>query len=194
MTLAAKTRSNGRLPAGFTLLEMVIVLMILALVLGSSITMMVLSKDERTLSSATGELESLAKRARTIAALQQKPYALEFYENRISLMPLAEAMLDPVEREKAGMVLRAADDDEESSSLSVTRDAWVAEDNTEIFVRRWASDTLIPISTKSRQVWRFDPEGPCEPLTVRFRVGKSWSESEFNPLTAGIRDTQSEIY
>ncbi|WP_367872644.1 Tfp pilus assembly protein FimT/FimU [Luteolibacter sp. Populi] len=194
MTLVAKTRNNGRPAGGFTLLEIVIVLMIIALILGSAITIMVLSKDERTLTNATGELESFAKRARTIAALQQKPYALEFYENRISLMPLAEAMLDPVEREKAGMVLRAADDDEETNSLSVTRDAWVAEDGTEIFVRRWASDTLIPINSKSRQVWRFDPEGPCEPITVRFRVGKSWSESEFNPLTAGIRDTQSEIY
>jgi hypothetical protein len=61
-------------------------------------------------------------------------------------------------------------------------------------VRRWASDTWIPIDSKSRQVWRFDPEGFCEPVGVRLETEKSWMEMEFHPLTGGIRYSSKEVY
>jgi hypothetical protein len=63
-----------------------------------------------------------------------------------------------------------------------------------MFVRRWATDEWIPINGKSRQIWRFDPEGFCEPVGVRIEKGKSWKENEFHPLTGGIRDSSMEAY
>ena len=57
--------------------------------MGGAVGMMIYSSDERVLRNASGEIELLAKRARTTAILQQTPYALEFREGIVRLMPLA---------------------------------------------------------------------------------------------------------
>ena len=197
MTISA-ARTNNRHPGGFTLLEMVIVLLVVALLGGSAIGFMIISDDERALNRSSVEVEVLAKRARTISALQQRPYALEFFNNRVSLMPLAEAMLEPADREKAIAAQAAAAEEAAAdvpvSSFSPVHAGWELDEDMRIFVRRWATDTWIPITSETRQVWRFDPEGFCEPVGVRIERGKSWKESEFHPLTGGIRDSTMEAY
>ena len=195
MISAAKTPNKA--PAGgFTLLEIVIVLLAIALIGGGAIGMMVLSRDERVLSEASGDVGLLAKRARTLAALQQRPYALEFYANRVTLMPFAEAVLEPEQREAAAATLKAGEQEEEGQKnrFNSIHDTWEAGDEMQVFIRRWASDTWVPVDAKNREVWRFDVEGTCEPVGVRFQLGKSWEEAEFHPLTASIRDTSKEIY
>src|SRR6478752_6594950 len=91
MISAAKTNKS---PRGFSLLEIVIVLAIIAVILGSAVGLMVFSSDERVLRNTSGEIELLAKRARTIAILHQTPYALEFREGIVRLLPLAQAGMD----------------------------------------------------------------------------------------------------
>ena len=192
MTSAART-SKGLARAGFTLLEMVLVLVAIAVLGGGAITVMILSSDERALGDATSEVEALAKRARTIATLQQRPYALEFRENQVHLMPLAEALMEPDRREGVAEALEAGAK-LEGSRFSSERQSWAAEEGMQISVRRWASEEFLPTNGKVRQIWRFDPEGPCEPITIHFQMEKSWAEAEFNPLTAAIRDLTQEIY
>jgi type II secretion system protein H len=189
MTAAAKAPASKSAAAGFTLLEIVVVLVLIAVLAGSAITVMITSADERALRNSSGEIEALAKRARTVAALQQRPYALEFFDNRVRLMPLAEAIIEPAEREKAEAMLEMAGS--ESGSIHAE---WSSKGDLKMQVRRWASDTWIPIDSKSRQVWRFDPEGFCEPVGVRLETEKSWMEMEFHPLTGGIRYTSKEVY
>ena len=88
--ISAVRTLNNRSP-GFTLLEIVIVLAIAALMMGGAVGLMVYSSDERVLRNSSGEIEVLAKRARTTAILLQTPYALEFRERVVRLLPLAEA-------------------------------------------------------------------------------------------------------
>jgi prepilin-type N-terminal cleavage/methylation domain-containing protein len=189
MTAAARARASKPAAAGFTLLEIVVVLVLIAVLAGSAISVMITSADERALKNSSGEIEALANRARTVAALQQRPYALEFFENRVRLMPLAEAVIEPAEREKAAAMLELAG--AESGSIHAE---WSSKGDLRMQVRRWASDTWIPIDSKSRQVWRFDPEGFCEPVGVRLETEKSWMEMEFHPLTGGIRYSSKEVY
>ncbi len=85
------TARNCSPRAGFTLLEIVIVLAIASLVMGGAVGLMMFSSDEQALRKASGEIELLAKRARTTAILQQTPYALEFREGIVRMMPLAQA-------------------------------------------------------------------------------------------------------
>ncbi|MCW1886462.1 prepilin-type N-terminal cleavage/methylation domain-containing protein [Luteolibacter flavescens] len=189
---------------GFTLMEIVIVLVLVALMVGGALAYMAVSDDERTLRRSYVEVESLAKRARALAALQQRPYALEFYEQTVSLMPLAEAMVDPRDRENmlahqenmlAEQAMMAAEEGSAPvSSFNPIHASWTVDDDVKMFVRRWASDNWIPSDTKNRHVWRFDPEGFCEPLGVKFAQERSWVEIEFHPLTGGIRDQVQEIY
>ena len=67
------------------------VLAIAGIVMGGAVGFMIFSSDERALRNASGEIELMAKRARTIAILQQTPYAVEFREGRVNLLPWAQA-------------------------------------------------------------------------------------------------------
>nr|WP_193211685.1 hypothetical protein [Luteolibacter marinus] len=175
-------------------MEIVVVLILIAVLAGGAIGMMVMSDDDRALKRCSVEVEALAKRARTIASLQQRPYALEFYENRVSLMPLAEAQVDPQQREMAALMEENAGEEKPEGRFDSVRAGWELDSDMQIFIRRWASDNWIPADSKNREVWRFDPEGFCEPVGVRIVRGDSWLEAQFNPLTGSIRSTEKEVY
>lgn len=181
---------------GFTLIEIVLVLVLIALMIGGALGYMVVSDDERVLRRSSVEVEVLAKRARALAALQQRPYALEFHEQTVTLMPLAEAMLDPRDREHAikRQEMMIAEGAAPAPAFNPVHANWTMDEDVRMFVRRWASDVWLPVDTKNRHVWRFEPEGFCEPIGVRFTMEKSWLEAEFHPLTAGIREQAQEIY
>lgn len=195
MTAAArKTRPRA---SGFTLIEIVMVLAIAAVVLGGAMGLMVYSSDERALRSASGEIELLAKRARVSAMLQQTPYALVFSEGHVALMPLAETGYVGAPGPTAA---RAGDPSGEgveggeraASGGEVQRREFVLDPDMSLFVRRWNSDAWLSAAKKSVHLWRFDPDGLCEPLSVRLQTGPSWSEDIYHPLTATIRDSQLE--
>jgi hypothetical protein len=177
---------------------MVIVLSLTMLVIGGALSAIYFNRDEAKLTDATQSIEILAKRARTVATLQQRPYALEFKGRTVSLMPLAEASMDEFDRDA---MLEAREDrqgfldeEEREESTPSVRDSWVAEDEMAVYIRRWATTDWIPLNPRDRHVWRFDPNGACEPVGVRIEVeGGSWVEIIFHPLTAAIAQTNSAI-
>jgi prepilin-type N-terminal cleavage/methylation domain-containing protein len=185
-TSAAKIRNDG--PRGFTLLEIVIVLVIASVVIGGAVGMMVYSSDERALRNASGEIELLAKRARATAVLLQTPYALEFREGVVRLMPLAEA--GRIERRT---VSGRRVGGEEVPTGRAERWDYPLEDGISAYVRRWnSSEWLAARGENSVHVWRFDPSGLCEPLGVRLTLNDSWVEDSYHPLTARIHDSEME--
>ena len=184
-TSAARTIESGR--RGFTLLEIVIVLVIASVVLGGAVGLMVYSSDERALRNASGEIELLAKRARSTAVLLQTPYALEFREGVVRLMPLAEA--GQIERRTASG-RRVGGEEVETSGAE--RWEYPLEPGIELFVRRWNSNEWLPARKDAIHVWRFDPTGLCEPIGVRLTVNESWAEDTYHPLTATIHESLLE--
>lgn len=179
--------------AGFTLLEIVISLSIVALLMGGSIAFLVINRAEARLRRTSGSVEGLAKRARTIAVLRQTPYALEFHNGRVRLSPLVEAGIEDPE----DLPQLSADDDwpeEEGGAdrpLAPVRDEIVFDEEMVVGVRRWGSDDWVVFDNeRNRMTWRFDPNGLCEPISVRFEVddGESWLEQQYHPLTASVRD------
>ena len=184
MISAVKTT---RKPQGFTLIEIVLVLAIAAIIMGGAVGMMVYSSDERLLRDASGEIEMLAKRARTTAILQQTPYALEFREGMVRLMPLAQAGRD--EKRTLGGHRIGGDPVEEEGG---NRWELPLEPGINVFIRRWNSADLLPTLKNTVHVWRFDPDGLCEPLTVRLTLDESWAEDTYHPLTATVRESQLE--
>jgi type II secretion system protein H len=173
--------------AGFTLIEIVMVLAIAAIVMGGAIGVMVYSSDERVLRETSSEIEMMAKRARTTAILQQTPYALEFREGVVRLMPLAEAGRDE-EKTVGGRDIGG----QEVETKPGERREFVLRDSMKLFVRRWNSDAWLPSAKKAIHVWRFDPNGLSEPLAIRIEYDKSWNEDIYHPLTATIRESQFE--
>lgn len=179
---------------GFSLLEIVIVLGLAAVLVGGAIAVMVISDSERTLRGAAGEIEVLAKRARAVALLQQTPYALEFTDGRVRMLPLAEVGLEgedllEVQAEAAAAEESAGVPPELRRRTPVRSDVALGR-GTRLEIRRWGNDDFLPVEgERAIQVWRFDPNGLCEPVTVRLTLGDNWIEEEYHPLTASVRDT-----
>ena len=189
MTSAARVASLRR---GFTLIEIVMVLAIAAILMGGAVTIMVFSTDERDLRNNSGEIELLAKKARTVAMLQQIPYALEFRPGVVRLMPFAEAGRD--ERKKIGGHTIGGERVEmpNSGASSPVHAEFNINPKMESFVRRWNTSAWLPMSDRFAQVWRFDPDGLCEPIGVRLTMGRNYIEDTYHPLTATICDTALE--
>lgn len=183
MTSAARTTKRR---SGFTLLEIIIVLALAAIIMGGAASMMIFSSDERLLGNASGEVELLAKQARASALLKQTPYALEFREGVVRLLPLALAGRD--EKTTAG---GRSIGGQETDDAAFAEYRW--DEEIEVSVQRWNSEEWLPARKNAIHVWRFDPDGISEPLAIRFTTGKSWVEDIFHPLTATVQDTQSEI-
>jgi hypothetical protein len=170
---------------------MVITLVIIAAVLGSALTMMYFSTDERALRNVSGEVELLAKRARVVSMLQQTPYALEFRQGVVRLLPLAEAGSD--EKTTAlGRTIGGGRVDETPSGRGPVRDEITYREDINLLVRRWNTDKWLPTGKNTIHIWRFDPDGLCEPLAVRYEIAESWAEDIYHPLTATIRESLLE--
>jgi type II secretion system protein H len=184
MISAAKTNKR---PHGFTLIEIVVVLAIAAVIMGGAVGMLVYSSDERALRNASGEIELLAKRARTTAILQQTPYAIEFRQNVVRMLPLARAGRD--EKRTVGGHRIGGEPSEESSGEDRE---YVLDAEMGVSVRRWNSDKWLETGKNTVHIWRFDPNGLSEPISVRLTLDKSWAEDTYHPLTATISDSQLE--
>lgn len=181
------------LSRGFSLLEIVIVLALGALLVGGAVAVMMVSDSERVMKGAMSHVESMAKRARTTAILQQTPYALEFTFGQVRMMPLSEALMPVAPTPARGKAGKDAEPPRTNGSrFEPIHAQWAWEENLTFSVRRWAATEWLPVGEKSRHLWRFDPDGICEPLGVRVQVDKSWMEVEFHPLTGGIRNTMME--
>ena len=174
---------------GFTLIEIIVVLVIIAVITGGSIAAMLANSSQRKLTDASGEIELLAKKARAASILNQTPYAIEFHPGSVRLLPFAEvsetgrttALGNPIGGEASGQgrgALRQEIGIDPDIALSVRR--W----NTSGFLT--PDETLVP-------VWRFDPDGLSEPLTIRLTLGNDYAQDTYHPLTATIADSELEV-
>ncbi len=196
MTSATKTSKSNGSSRGFTLIEIVMVLAIVAIVSGGAITFLIFSSDGRELQKASSEVEGLARRARTTAILQQTPYALEFTPGLIRMLPFAQA-----EQPMKGNSLRNSSRDkkvvEDPAAPTSAHTPIFASFNPSggmtLLLRRWNSEDWQAMKEGKPQVWRFDPDGLCEPVSIRYELGKSWIQDAYHPLNAAISDSQSEI-
>ena len=194
MISAARQTSDRR---GFTILEMVMVLSIFILVVGGGVAALYFNRDEARLNDGMGEIEVMAKRARTLATLQQKPYALEFTRQGVALMPYGEATLEPDDREALiGEEILNLEESEAAGEVvnPSKRESWRIDAEMQLLVRRWSVGEWELLKRSDRHVWRFDPQGICEPFGVRIEMENgSWIAALFHPLTAGITEIESEI-
>jgi hypothetical protein len=159
-------------------------LVIASIMVGGAVGLMVYSSDEHSLRRASGEIELLAKRARVTSMLHQTPYALEFRADRVRMLPLAEAGR-PLRKSKKSDV-------EIQSDESATREEFRLKDDMSLLVRRWDSKEWLDTVKEDVHIWRFDPEGLCEPLSVKLVLDQSWSADTYEPLTAAIRESELE--
>jgi prepilin-type N-terminal cleavage/methylation domain-containing protein len=175
---------------GFTLLEIVIVLILIGLIIGGSIATLSFSSSERILRNQSGEIELLAKKARTAAILRQTPYVIEFHPGLIKLLPLSSTVNN--ERTTAlGNAIGGRDNHE--AALPELHQTLKIDSKITLTIRRWNTDSFITPFENVIPAWRFDPDGLCEPITIRLSLEESYAQDTYHPLTASVADSEFEI-
>lgn len=173
---------------GFTLLEVVFVLGLIAVL----VTWLTLSigtvETEQKLRQASGDIEIMAKRARNIAVRQQRAYQLRVDEGKISISPQYPR------DEESGIEI---EDGEGYSARDKRFKDIVSSEETDkdvsYEIRRWGSDEWIKIEKDRSVVVIIEPTGLVEPISIRCSIGESWIKQELHPLTAGVRDEETSI-
>ena len=181
--------SKNRQVAGFTLLEIVFVLSMIAILVTWLTVSLSTVESEQKLREAAGRIELLAKRGLSIAVMQQRPYQLTITASSVSIAPRYalgpdEAVYMENEQDGAGGESGSFDDITASEAI----DADVSYE-----IKRWQSDDWVALEGDKRIVITLNPIGLIEPFMIRCSMGESWIMHELHPLTAGVRDEEMSI-
>lgn len=173
---------------------MVIVLGIMGLLIGTAVTKFVLSSSERLLRTSQTDIEILSQKSRMLAIVQQTPYAITVYEDRLMLGPLAEAGYTPEELQERLEYER----DQQDSGVTKPKFSPVREtldlSKFSVSVMRWGAVDWVTMRNNDPQVWRFDSNGICEPISLKLEYEKGYLMMGFHPLSATVRELEMEAY
>ena len=181
--------TKNRQVAGFTLLEIVFVLSMIAILVTWLTVSLSTVESEQKLREAASRIELLAKRGLSIAVMQQRPYQLTITASSVSIAPRYalgpdEAVYMENEQDGAGGESESFDDITASEAI----DADVSYE-----IKRWQSDDWVALEGDKRIVITLNPIGLIEPFMIRCSMGESWIMHELHPLTAGVRDEEMSI-
>jgi len=201
--------------SGFTLLEIVVVLVIVAVLAGFAVPFISGMMREAAMRAPVEELQDLAKIVRLRAITEQRPYEIVFTQEGFFGQTYKFYVTDgepEVEKEEPAAdgeeTPKPTEDDETSAETPANADEAEAEKQLpppglvdyrfapEMTVRLlyWGrSQWVEPLPEGERAKagqgrWVFQPSGLCNPLRVHFRKGNAWIEIAFNPLTADVQD------
>ena len=181
--------SKNRQVAGFTLLEIVFVLSMIAILVTWLTVSLSTVESEQKLREAASRIELLAKRGLSIAVMQQRPYQLTITASSVSIAPRYalgpdEAGYMENEQDGAGGESGSFDDITASEAIDV---------DVSYEIKRWQSDDWVALEGDKRIVITLNPIGLIEPFMIRCTMGESWIMHELHPLTAGVRDEEMSI-
>lgn len=159
--------------AGFTLLELTVVLFIMAVFVTVAAVSFQGIDGEQVLRTPADELQRTAREAVRRAGMYEQPEVIVF--------------------EKNGFGIRYRDD-LAASEANGGATQWVRRvvipDDITVRMKHWGQNEFKPAAG---QRWMVQPSGLCEPLTVRLDRGRSFIELQFNPLTGGVAEEHMSI-
>ena len=185
----SRRQTKSRQVAGFTLLEIVFVLSMIAILVTWLTVSLSTVESEQKLREAASRIELLAKRGLSIAVMQQRPYQLTITASSVSIAPryaLGPDEAGYIENEQDGAGGESGSFDDITASEAIDVDVSYE-------IKRWQSDDWVALEGDKRIVITLNPIGLIEPFMIRCTMGESWIMHELHPLTAGVRDEEMSI-
>lgn len=173
MNLERVTLNLGRRSSGFTLLELVIVLVIMALLMGVAVVNFEGVGAERDLRRPASELQRMTKEAVRRAGLHERPQFILFDARGFAM------------RYKTDANGRA-----EPGDNAVWQRRVDLPPDMKLSLRRFGMNKFTPAAGQRLSI---APGGLCEPVTARFELGASWLEITLDPLSGGVGDEAMHI-
>ncbi len=171
MTYAHRSRQ------GFTLMELVVCLAVLAVVMSGTFLYFSNIDGEKRIREAAVALESMAREAQTRAIMTHTTHRIIITNNTFRLLDGD----------------RFTSRFEEWQNLEARREYKTDSPEIEISLYRWGKPDKVMPSSRLPMVWTFPPEGFVEPITIRFQEKDSFIQQTYHPLTASVSDEEMEI-
>ena len=163
------TLQHAQLPQrGFTLLEMMIVLLIMALLMGVAVVNYDGVGIERDLRRPASELQRMTMEAVRRSGLYERPQVIVFDGKGFSMRYKTDAN----------------GRNDKNDNAIWTRRVDVPGD-IKLSLRRFGMNKFTPASGQRLAI---APGGVCEPITARFEKGKAWLEITLDPLSGGVAE------
>jgi len=170
---AASSHDRPRHVRGFTMLEVIIVMLILSLVIGSGIVLLRSSEYERDLRTSSAELEALMLESRHKSCLHRQARYVVFGVDFIAFVD-AEVLPDNFAAQNFARY-------------------FALPQNLKFEFLRWGEKNWQRADNKQPEVLRLDPSGVNEPFSVRFSNDGGHIEQEYSPLSSTPELISQEI-
>lgn len=176
--------------AGFSLLEIVVVLGLAGVILGTAVFMVGTPQAEQALREEHAKIENFVRQGRALAVTYQQPFVVELLKGEVRLRPYSDPEQDS----------RYAGEETQASSLKPLDEMeWprieMINEDYEISVRRWGQQNALVLENEKPQIWILEPQGLCEPLSVR--LSKDFGDISlarvYHPLTGVAEDEEMTI-
>jgi prepilin-type N-terminal cleavage/methylation domain-containing protein len=170
--------------SGFTLLEMCMVLLVIAILAGLSMPAMQSAFTEQAVRHDAHQLALMVKTAMIQSAEQHRTYVIDLNSTTMALYPEGEAPADPDASASTSDEDAAADDSSAPQDVAITSELDPPNQLLAPDALKTDAWDAMPPDTQ----WVFEPGELCPATRVRLKRGEAWLEMSFNALTGNVEN------
>ena len=167
---------------GFTLMEMCIVLVIIALLIGVLMPSIHAALTEQTVRGDSHQLALMVKTAMYRSSEQHRAYVIDFTTTSMALHPAGQI---PPASGPASITFNQDADAQNAGPEDVEMSCQLDPSNKLLVPDPKKTNAWMGMPATS---WLFQPGELCPAQTVRFVHGDSWLELNFNALTGDVEN------